>query len=127
EKKPTPPPEVVAQHTPGGTAERTAQKPQKGRLPLGRATFITDQDDSVRPLAAYLEQKGAEVLVIATTRFDELSASRQEVVIIGADTEATWTSLSKTMLNRLFGNTKIIAFGKGGAALFRQLGLKISA
>ena len=102
------------------------KEPDASRLALGRVTFITDQSDSVKALVTYLEQKGAEVSVIPTSRFDDLAGTRPDVVIIGTDTGAVWDTLSKTILRQIFENLRVIAFGSGGANLFLQLGLKIS-
>lgn len=101
-------------------------KPNANRLDLGRTTFITDQAESIKALATYLENEGAQVSVISTNQLDNLAGTRPDTIIVCGDTAAAWGKVSKTVLSRLFEDPKVIAFGDGGANLFRLLGLRIA-
>ena len=129
---PTPTPEEAPAAAPTPTATKSPRKPPvvppiTEHLALGRVTFVTDQNASVKALATYLEEKGAEVSVVSPAHPDELAVSRPDIVIVGADTGEAWERLSKTITNKLFENVKVIGFGKGGGALFSRLGLEISS
>jgi len=130
EKKPAPTPEIVEKPatgpvTPKKPEPQVTAKPEADRIPLGRTTFISDESDSVKPLATFLEKQGAEVSIISTERLEELATLRPDIVIVSSDTGTVWKKLSKTMLSRLFENSKVIASGAAGAALFQQLGLRL--
>src|SRR5437867_1233879 len=131
EKKVTPAPEAGRTPDVGVTAakpptEPDRVKPNANRLDLGRTTFITDRAESVKTLAKYLENEGAEVSVISTDQLDNLADTRPDTIIVCGDTGAAWGKFSKTVLNRLFEGPKIIAFGTAGSNLFRLLGLRIA-
>lgn len=132
EKKVTPAPEGKQEPGAGATAAKPPKEPEQvkpaaNRLDLGRTTFITDRRESVKTLATYLENEGADVSVISTDQLDDLAATRPDTIIVGADTGEGWGKISKTVLSRLFEDSKIIGFGYAGANLFRLLGLRISS
>ena len=131
EKKVIPAPEAGQTQDVGGTAAKPPKepdrvKPNANRLDLGRTTFITDRAESVKTLATYLQNEGAEVSVISTDQLDNLADTRPDTIIVCGDTGAAWGKFSKTVLNRLFEDPKIIAFGTAGSNLFRLLGLRIA-
>jgi hypothetical protein len=102
-----------------------APTPEPAVVKLGRATFITDQLNSVQNLVRYLQEKGAQVVTLDTGHLGDLATTSPDIVVIGADTDGAWRNTSKTMLSKLFENYKVIGVGKGGAELFAQLGLQI--
>jgi hypothetical protein len=131
-ESPSPTPRAVDEPAAPATAIKPPRKPpvvspMTDRLALGRVTFVTDQNASVKALASYLEEKGAEVSVVSPAHLDELAVSRPDIVIVFADTGGAWERLSKSITNKLFENLKVIGFGGGGSALFSQLGLEISS
>ena len=100
--------------------------PEPAVVKLGRATFITDQLDSVEPLLRYLQEKGAQVVTLDTGHLGDLATTLPDIVVVGADTDSAWQNTSKMILSKLFENYKVIGAGKGGAELFAQLGLQIA-
>ena len=97
-----------------------------GPLTSVRLTIVAGQQDSGKPLAAYLKSQGAESSVISASDISNLSLSRPDIVVIALDTVGRWKQNDANHLRQIFENYKVIGVGEAGDELFRELGVPLS-